>query len=68
MKQTGFQMQHYDSSSTQSTGGESYSEVASLSEPTNRYGHNIVVTHLSGPPLFNLFRLSKSSHCCVNCI
>ncbi|KAG7625167.1 Nuclear transcription factor Y subunit A-6 [Arabidopsis thaliana] len=48
MKQTGFQMQHYDSSSTQSTGGESYSEVASLSEPTNRYGHNIVVTHLSG--------------------
>lgn len=49
MKQTGFQFQdHPDSSSTQSTGGESYGEVASLSEPNRRYGHSIV-THLSGP-------------------
>ncbi|XP_019101730.1 PREDICTED: nuclear transcription factor Y subunit A-6-like [Camelina sativa] len=47
MKQTDFQLQDHDSSSTQSTGGESYSEVASLSEPNTRYGHNIV-THLSG--------------------
>ncbi|EOA31224.1 hypothetical protein CARUB_v10014390mg [Capsella rubella] len=47
MKQTGFQLRDHDSSSTQSTGGESYSEVASLSEPNNRYGHNIA-THLSG--------------------
>ncbi|CAH8260418.1 unnamed protein product [Arabidopsis lyrata] len=48
MKQTVFQLHDHDSSSTQSTGGESYSEVASLSEPNNRYGHNIVVTQLSG--------------------
>ncbi|XP_010465281.1 PREDICTED: nuclear transcription factor Y subunit A-6-like [Camelina sativa] len=48
MKQTGFQLQDHDSSSTQSTGGESYSEVASLSEPNTRYGRHNIVTHLSG--------------------
>lgn len=67
MKQTVFQLHDHDSSSTQSTGGESYSEVASLSEPNNRYGHNIVVTQLSGPPLSTFFPLNKSSHC-VNCV
>lgn len=51
MKQTGFQLQdHPNSSSTQSTGGESCGEVASLG---NRYGHSIA-THLSGPT-FNFF-------------
>ncbi|CAH2053759.1 unnamed protein product [Thlaspi arvense] len=43
MKQAGFQLQEHDSSSTQSTGGESSGEVASLG------GNSIVVTHhLSG--------------------
>lgn len=65
MKQTSFQLQDHDSSSTQSTGGESYSEVASLSEPNNRYGDNIV-THLSGP-LSTFFLPNKCSHC-VSCI
>lgn len=51
MKQTGFQLQgHDDSSSTLSTGGgESSGDVASLGghNSNNRYGHNFV-THLSG--------------------
>lgn len=50
-KQTGFQLQgHDDSSSTLSTGGgESSGDVASLGghNSNNRYGHNFV-THLSG--------------------
>ncbi|XP_010552240.1 PREDICTED: nuclear transcription factor Y subunit A-6-like [Tarenaya hassleriana] len=45
MKQSGFQLQDQDSSSTQST-GQSSAEVASFGEH-NRYGHN-VVAHLSG--------------------
>ncbi|KAG2241959.1 hypothetical protein Bca52824_096199 [Brassica carinata] len=51
-KQTGYQLQnHDDSSSTQSTGaGESSGDVASLGgRNSNCYGHNIV-THLSGYP------------------
>ncbi|KAL1212073.1 Nuclear transcription factor Y subunit A-6 [Cardamine amara subsp. amara] len=47
MKQTDFQLQNHDSSSTQSTGGESYSEVASLGEHKNGYGHS-TVNHPSG--------------------
>lgn len=51
MKRTGFQLQgHDDSSSTQSTGGESFGDVASLGgHNSNRCGHNFV-THLSGYP------------------
>ncbi|CAA7035626.1 unnamed protein product [Microthlaspi erraticum] len=38
----GFQLQDHDSiSSTQSTGGESFAEVASLVEHNNRFGHSI---------------------------
>ncbi|XP_024015184.1 nuclear transcription factor Y subunit A-6 isoform X2 [Eutrema salsugineum] len=48
MQQTGFQLQEHDSSSTQSTRGDSSGEVASLGEHNNnkRYGHSSV-THLS---------------------